>query len=142
MLNKLADCCSCLGVDVYLVGGFVRDWLLYNKPGRDIDIAVLGSPTIVAQAIADKFGGTVISLGADHGVVRVVTSGIGDSSQNETGQRWPGHELSEQDQAPWTIDVEGYSGTIEEDLQRRDFSINAMAIRCLLYTSDAAAELL
>ena len=129
MLNKLADCCSCLGVDVYLVGGFVRDWLLYNKPGRDIDIAVLGSPAIVAQAIADKFGGTVIPLGADHGVIRVVTSGIGDSSQNETGQRWPGHELSEQDQAPWTIDVEGYSGTIEEDLQRRDFSINAMAIR-------------
>ena len=129
MLNKLTDCCASLGVDVYLVGGFVRDWLLYNKPGHDIDIAVSGDPTVVAHAIADKFGGTVIPLGAAHGVIRVVTSGIGEADQNETEQGWAGHEVSEQGLAPWTIDVDGYSGTIEEDLQRRDFSVNAIAIR-------------
>ncbi|MBC8280484.1 MAG: CCA tRNA nucleotidyltransferase [Chloroflexi bacterium] len=129
MLNKLADCCASLGGDTYLVGGFVRDWLLYNKPGHDIDIAVSGDPAVIAQGIADKFGGTVIPLGAAHGVIRVVTSGMGDANQTETDQGWAGHEASEQDQAPWTIDVDGYSGTIEEDLQRRDFTVNAMAIR-------------
>ena len=119
MIEKLAACCAALGTDTYLVGGFVRDWLHFGKPGHDIDLAVSGDPEAIAQEIARKFGGTVIPLGAAHGVVRVVTSGIADDSDQDG---------SGQSEATWTIDVDGFSGTIEDDLSRRDFSVNAMAI--------------
>ena len=120
MINELAAHCAAQGTAAYLVGGFVRDWLLLARPGRDIDIAVSGDPAAIAQEIARKFGGTVVSLGPAHGVVRVVAPhDADDSDQNNT----PG-----QDNAPWNIDVDGFSGTIEEDLGRRDFSVNAMAL--------------
>ena len=109
MIEKLAACCTALGTDAYLVGGFVRDWLLSARPGQDIDIAVSGDFEAIAREIAREFGGTVVPLGPAHGVVRVA------------GQR-------DDDAWPWNIDVEGISGTIEEDLSRRDFSVNAMAI--------------
>ena len=130
MLNNLAESCASQGVDAYLVGGFVRDWLLYNKPGHDIDIAVSGDPVVVAEGIADNFGGIVIPLGAAHGIIRVVISGICGRDESETTEQgWAGHEVSGEDQTLWTIDVDGFSGTIEENLLRRDFSVNAMAIR-------------
>jgi len=131
MLDKLSACCAATGADVYLVGGFVRDWLLYNKPGHDIDIAVSGDPELVAQAIAREFGGTVIPLGAKHGVIRVATSGLEDSTPNgsDSDIQWAGHETPAEDLKPWTIDVDGFTGTIDEDLRRRDFSVNAMALR-------------
>ena len=111
MIEKLAACCAALETDTYLVGGFVRDWLLSAKPGRDIDIAVSGDPDAVAQQIARKFGGTVVPLGPAHGVVRV--AGPSDAHDED---------------APWNIDVDGFTGTIEDDLSRRDFTVNAMAI--------------
>ena len=129
MLDKLAACCAATGADAYLVGGFVRDRLLYNKPGHDIDIAVSGDPELVAQAIAREFGGSVILLGAAHGVIRVVISGLEDSRQEDSDIAWAGHESLAEDLEPWTIDVDGFTGTIEEDLRKRDFSVNAMAIR-------------
>ena len=52
MIEKLAACCAALETDAYLVGGFVRDWLLSTKPGRDIDIAVAGDPDVIAREIA------------------------------------------------------------------------------------------
>jgi len=110
MIEKLAACCAALETDAYLVGGFVRDWLLSTKPGRDIDIAVAGDPDVIAREIAGRFGGTVVPLGQAHGIVRVAVPG-----GNET------------EEGPWNIDVDGFTGTIVEDLARRDFSVNAMA---------------
>ena len=111
MIEKLAACCAALETDAYLVGGFVRDWLLSTKPGRDIDIAVAGDPDVIAREIAGRFGGTVVPLGQAHGIVRVAVPG-----GNET------------EEGPWNIDVDGFTGTIDEDLARRDFSVNAMAV--------------
>ena len=102
MINKLAAFYAARGTDAYLVGGFVRDWLISAEPGRDIDIAVPGDPGIIAQAIAQKFGGVVVPLSPAHGVVRVVVPNGTDK-----------------DDVPWNIDVDGFSGTIEEDLARR-----------------------
>ena len=111
MIEKLVACCASLGTDAYLVGGSVRDWLGSSRPGQDLDIAVPGDPEATAREIAGKFGGTVIPLGLAHGVVRVAVP-----SNSETGD------------GPWNIDVDGFSGTIEEDLARRDFTVNAMAV--------------
>ena len=121
MIDKLAAHCASLGTDAYLVGGFVRDWLISARPGRDIDIAVSGDPGTIAQGIARKFGGKVVPLGLAHGVVRVVVPNDGASSPGESPDFSP-------NDAPWTIDVDGFSGSIEDDLNRRDFSINAMAV--------------
>ncbi len=118
MIKKLAAFCASRGTDAYLVGGSVRDWLLSGRPGRDIDIAVSGDPETIAQEIARKFGGTVVFLGPAHGVLRVVTPGNAPGDADD----------SDHDHAPWNIDVDGFAGTIEGDLNRRDFSINAMAI--------------
>ena len=111
MIEKLAACCAALETDAYLVGGFVRDWLLSTKPGRDIDIAVAGDPDVIAREIAGRFGGTVVPLGQVQRIVRVAVPG-----GNET------------EEGPWNIDVDGFTGTIDEDLARRDFSVNAMAV--------------
>ncbi len=111
MIEKLAACCASLEIDAYLVGGFVRDWLVSARPGQDIDIAVQGDPEPVAREIAGKLGGAFVPLSTAHGVVRValpVDAEAGDG--------------------PWNIDVDGFSGTFEEDLGRRDFTVNAMAV--------------
>ena len=111
MIEKLAACCAPLGADAYLVGGSVRDWLLSAKPGQDIDIAVSGDPEAIAREIAGRFGGTVVPLSPAHGIVRVAV---------------PADDGAED--GPWNIDVDGFTGTIEADLARRDFSVNAMAV--------------
>ena len=111
MIEKLAACCGPLGTDAYLVGGSVRDWLLSAKLGQDIDIAVSGDPEAIAREIAGRFGGTVVPLSPAHGIVRVAV---------------PADDGAED--GPWNIDVDGFTGTIEEDLARRDFSVNAMAV--------------
>ena len=111
MIEKLAACCAPLGIDAYLVGGSVRDWLLSAKPGQDIDIAVSGDPEAIAREIAGRFGGTVVPLSPAHGIVRVAV---------------PADDGAED--GPWNIDVDGFTGTIEADLARRDFSVNAMAV--------------
>ena len=111
MIEKLAACCAPLETDAYLVGGSVRDWLLSAKPGQDIDIAVSGDPEAIAQEIAGRFGGTVVPLSPAPGIVRVAV---------------PADDGAED--GPWNIDVDGFTGTIEEDLARRDFSVNAMAV--------------
>jgi len=111
MIEKLAACCAPLETDAYLVGGSVRDWLLSAKPGQDIDIAVSGDSEAIAREIAGRFGGTIVPLSPAHGIVRVAV---------------PADDGAED--GPWNIDVDGFTGTIEEDLARRDFSVNAMAV--------------
>jgi putative nucleotidyltransferase with HDIG domain len=132
MIEQLAACCASFKTgkfgetDTFLVGGFVRDWLISPKPGHDIDIAVSGDPELIAQEIALRFGGTVVPLSPARGVVRVAGPGNADAGE-----------------PPWNIDVNGFSGTIEEDLSRRDFSVNAMAIPIADWPSqDALIDLL
>ena len=124
MIKKLAAFCASRGTDAYLVGGFVRDWLLFAEPGRDIDLAISGDPETIARDIARKFGGTVVPLGPAHGVVRVVIPGNDDDS--------------DEDKASWNIDLAGFSGAIEDDLNQRDFSINAMAVQLAEWPSPDA----
>ena len=111
MIEKRVACISALGSDAYLVGGSVRDWVLFAKPGHDIDIAVPGDPKVVAEEIALKFSGTVVPLSHIHGVIRVA-----------------GPRDFKSKQPAWNVDVNGFTGSIENDLSRRDFSVNAMAV--------------
>jgi tRNA nucleotidyltransferase/poly(A) polymerase len=89
---------------VYLVGGSVRDLLLGRRP-LDLDLAVAGNPRTFAQRLAAHTGGRLVPLGKPGLMLYRIVSG----SQ--------------------IMDVSAVAGrSISEDLQRRDFTINAMAI--------------
>ncbi len=89
---------------IYLVGGAVRDLLLGKDPD-DIDLAVAGDPGPVAATIAQKRGGSIIDLGKKgFGVLRVAAPSL-------TADITPLNDQS-----------------IEENLRRRDFTINALAV--------------
>ena len=90
--------------DTWIVGGALRDELL-RRPVRDVDIAVAGDPAPVARAVADSVGGPVFRLSEAFGAWRVIDRGRGR-----------------------VFDVSPLQAeTIEEDLARRDFTVNAMA---------------
>jgi tRNA nucleotidyltransferase (CCA-adding enzyme) len=102
--------------DVYVVGGTVRDILLGER-GFDVDLAVEGDGVQFAQALARRLGGRVRSHEAFG--TAVVEHGDSDRVDVVTARR-------ERYEAPAALPVVE-PGTIDDDLARRDFTINAMA---------------
>jgi poly(A) polymerase len=92
------------GVKSYLVGGFIRDMLL-GRDTNDIDIAVEAEALTTASGAAAALGGKYVPLDEENGVGRVVLPGT-----------------------KWQIDFTTIQGDIMQDLSRRDFSIDAMAL--------------
>ena len=95
----------------YLVGGFVRDMLL-ERGTDDIDIAVDADALEVARRAAGALGGRYVLLDEENGVGRVVL--FDNDTDRSVGS--------------WYIDFTTLRGSIEHDLARRDFTIDAMAI--------------
>ena len=91
----------------WVVGGAVRDELL-GRPVHDVDIAVAGDPEPAARALARRLGGPVFQLSQGFGAWRVIDRGAGRVF----------------DLSPL------HGGSIEADLARRDFTVNAMARPC------------
>ena len=104
-LNKLHELLSRGSHRGYIVGGFIRDWLL-GKGTNDIDIAVDGNALSIATDVAKELGGKFVLLDEANGIARVV--------------------IMEKEQQ-WYLDFSSFSGDIESDLARRDFTIDAMA---------------
>jgi tRNA nucleotidyltransferase (CCA-adding enzyme) len=104
------------GEGVYLVGGTVRD-ILVDEPGFDVDLAVEGDGVRFAEALAGRLGGRVRAHDAFG--TAVVEHGDGDRLDVVTARR-------ERYDAPAAL-PEVEPGTIDDDLARRDFTINAMA---------------
>jgi tRNA nucleotidyltransferase (CCA-adding enzyme) len=102
---------------VYLVGGWVRDLLRDDHPVRGPDLAVEGDAPLVARALGDRLSGEV----REHERFRTAILRVGDveidlvTTRRETYDA-PG-VLPRVEQAP-----------LDEDLRRRDFTVNAMAI--------------
>ncbi len=95
-------------VEAYLVGGYVRDWLM-GRASHDIDFAVAGDAVKLARRVADRMGGAFVLLDQERCTGRVVTRG-------EDGQRL-------------FIDFARLQGDdIITDLSRRDFTVNAIAV--------------
>lgn len=110
---------------VYVVGGVVRDAILGVDSGPDIDLAVEGDAPAFAQLLASATGGDVIAthdafgtaavavdLGDPWGVVEVDVAGCRTESYAEPGAL-PRVQLG---------------ATIADDLARRDFTVNALAV--------------
>jgi len=108
-----------LGVPVYIVGGIVRDRFL-GRPSNDIDIVCLGSGIALAQKVQSKLKGKPpIAIYQRFGTAMIMTkSGI---ELEFVGAR---KESYRSDSRKPTVE----NGSIEDDQNRRDFTINAMAI--------------
>ena len=102
----------------FLVGGYVRDLLLSVASRHDVDIAVQGDAGQVAQDLAAFLGGVCVPLSPRHGVARVVVAP--PPQDGRTSDEPPCGDL--------VIDIVGYTGSIEEELGRRDFTIDALAL--------------
>ena len=110
MLATLKEFFLTRGTPAFLVGGYLRESLRSLPPGRDIDIAVAGDSQSLGRELARVLGGTFVPLNPGLGKARIVVQ------EFELGT------------GGWQVDLSGFTGTIEEDLARRDFTINAMAL--------------
>lgn len=116
LIGKAADE---LHLDCYVVGGYVRDIFL-ERPSNDIDVVVVGSGIKVADALRRKLGRKAhISVFKNFGTAQVKYK---DLEVEFVGARRESY--SHDSRKPIVED-----GTLEDDQNRRDFTINAMAIQ-------------
>ena len=121
MLTKLKEYFAAQEIPAYLVGGYLRDELLAFPPQRDIDVALSADSQSVGSNLAVALGGSFVPLSPDHGIARVVVD------CPETGQ--------------WKVDLVSLPGNIEEDLARRDFTIDALALPLAQWASPVPREM-
>ena len=106
------------GVETYVVGGYVRD-LIIGRPSKDIDFTCVGSGIQLAQALAKTFEVHVpLSVSKNFGTAMLK---LDDWELEFVGARKESYR--QESRKPLVED-----GSLQEDLERRDFTINAMAI--------------
>jgi poly(A) polymerase len=123
ILFRIGDLADREGLPCFLVGGYVRD-LVMKRPGTDIDIMVIGEPVAFARKVVEELGGrnfvlferfrtAQLELTGDDGIgFKLEIVGARKESYNPESRK------------PITS-----IGTLEDDLSRRDFTINALAYR-------------
>lgn len=122
LLHRIGEVADALGLECYVVGGYVRDIIL-ERPSKDIDCVVVGDQAGIklAQALAKDLGkGAHVSIFRNFGTAQL---------------KWHEHEVEfvgarresyhRESRKPIVED-----GTLDDDLHRRDFTINALAV-CL-----------
>ena len=120
IFHLISDAADHLGVECYVVGGYVRDIFL-ERPSNDIDVVVVGSGIEVATELKHMLGRKAhLSVFKNFGTAQVK---MGNEEVEFVGARKESY--SHDSRKPIVED-----GTLEDDQNRRDFTINAMAI-CL-----------
>ncbi len=120
IFRKISETADELGLECYVVGGYVRDIFL-ERPSKDIDIVVVGKGITMARAFSKRLGkGAHLAVYANFGTAQV---------------KYREHEIEfvGARRESYTHDSRNpivEDGTLEDDQNRRDFTINAMAI-CL-----------
>jgi len=141
LLHRIGEKADALGLECYVVGGYVRDIIL-ERPSKDIDVVVVSlshtpSPGIqLAQALAKELGkGAHVSIFRNFGTAQLKINGekvkgLNDEKNNSTtieiefvGAR---RESYQRDSRKPIVE----DGTLDDDLHRRDFTINALTV-CL-----------
>ena len=119
-LRLVGETADQLGLECYVIGGWVRDLFLHRE-SDDIDIVVVGSGIALAEAVAKRLGkGAHLSVFKTYGTAQVKR---GELELEFVGARRESYQHDSRN--PIVED-----GTLQEDQDRRDFTINAMAI-CL-----------
>ena len=108
-----------LQVDAYVIGGYVRDIFL-NRRSEDVDVVCVGSGIRLAEAVAEK-------LGEKSSVAVFKNFGTAQLKYKDFVIEFVGARKESYNRRSRKPVVE--DGTLEDDLNRRDFTMNAMAIR-------------
>ena len=120
VFDTIARQASVLNVRAYVIGGFVRD-LVLGRPSKDIDIVCIGSGIFLAKAVA-KAVHTTVAMFPNFGTAMLKTGQNGQELEVEfVGARRESYRS--ESRKPLVED-----GTLEDDQNRRDFTINAMGI--------------
>ena len=120
IFHKISQAADSLGLECYVVGGYVRD-LFLGRPSNDIDVVVVGSGIQVATALKGILGKKAhISVFKNFGTAQVKYK---DTEVEFVGARKESY--THDSRKPVVED-----GTLEDDQNRRDFTINALAV-CL-----------
>ena len=118
--HLISEAAEELGVEVYVIGGYVRDIFL-NRPSKDIDVVAVGSGIELAKRVAKKIGrGAYLSVFKNFGTAQLKYYG---TEVEFVGARKESY--THDSRKPIVED-----GTLEDDQNRRDFTINALAV-CL-----------
>ena len=108
-----------LGVDCYVVGGFVRDFILERGREKDIDIVAVGSGIELAKRVSKNLpNNPKVQVFKTYGTAMIRYEGV---ELEFVGAR---KESYNEDSRNPIVE----NGTLEEDQNRRDFTVNAMAI--------------
>ena len=120
IFHKISEAADSLHLECYVVGGYVRD-LFLERPSKDIDVVVVGSGIEVASRLKSMLGRRAhLSVFRNFGTAQVKCGGL---EVEFVGARKESY--SHDSRKPHVED-----GTLEDDQNRRDFTINAMAV-CL-----------
>ena len=120
VFRQISEIADMLGVECYVVGGYVRDIFL-QRPSNDIDVVVVGSGIAMAEALEKRLGkGAHVSVFRNFGTAQVKYRGM---EVEFVGARKESY--THDSRKPIVED-----GTLEDDQNRRDFTINALAV-CL-----------
>ena len=119
IFNTVSKAASCLNVETYVIGGFVRDYVLRRGEAKDIDIVAVGNGIDLAQEVSRLLPGKPnVSVFKTYGTAMLKSGGI---ELEFVGARKESY--SEESRNPEIV-----SGTLADDQNRRDFTINALAI--------------
>ena len=120
IFKQIGEIADELGMECYVVGGYVRDIFL-ERPSKDIDVVVVGNGIAIAEALGKRLGkGAHVSVFKNFGTAQLKYRG---TEVEFVGAR---KESYTHDSRKPIVE----NGTLEDDQNRRDFTINALAV-CL-----------
>ncbi|MBB68831.1 MAG: tRNA nucleotidyltransferase [Flavobacteriaceae bacterium] len=119
IFKTIASCAAELETPCYVVGGYVRDFILCRDKGQDIDVVAIGNGIKLAESVAKALpNAPKVSIFKTYGTAMFRFKGI---DLEFVGARKESYKKESRN-------PEIFEGTIEDDQKRRDFTINALAI--------------
>ena len=117
LIRQISDVADALHIKIYLVGGFVRDMLLGRK-NKDIDIVVVGDGLAFADAVSEALQVFPVVKFEEFGTAMIPLEKMGLEIVTARKEVYQSHSRNPKVQ----------STNLDEDLKRRDFTINTMAV--------------
>lgn len=119
IFKTLSECSEALGYEAYVIGGFVRDYLLKRGTPKDIDVVVLGSGITLAEKLLEALANQPqVTVFKNYGTAMIKYQ---DLVLEFVGARKESYTRDSRNPV-----VE--NGSLEDDQNRRDFTINALAL--------------
>ena len=117
VFHLVGEAADSLGRECYVVGGYVRDIML-RRPSTDVDFVTVGSGIEVASEVARRLKGSHLSVFRNYGTAQVKRRSV---ELEFVGARKESYHRESRN--PMVED-----GTLDDDIARRDFTVNAMAL--------------